>query len=497
VTKAFPNGPVAAVDLGSNSFHMVIARVVDGQLHVVDRMRERVQLAAGMSPDGGIAPDAEQRALSCLDRFGQRLKGMPRDNVRAVGTNTFRNAKNRKAFLRRCEASLGHEIGILPGREEARILFRGVAHDLPVLAGRRLVIDIGGGSTECIIGQGEEAQRMDSLQMGCVTFSERFFGDGKLTRERFKRAGMAARLELEPIERIFKRIGFEEAVGSSGTVTTLDAMLRAVAPGYAGITLAGLKSLRDGMIDRGHVDKLDFAGLSPERRRVIAGGVAILHAAHKAFAIATPMRAAKTALREGLLLELVGSLGEEETRERTVTRLCDRYAVDREQARRVEETALGLAKQLEGQWQLTARELRMLTWAARIHELGQALAFAGYHRHGAYIIANSDLPGFSEQGQSYLAALVAAHRRVLDGDKLGALRNLDGERAVRLAALLRIAVRVNRAREPMPLPEIHAIDARMEILFPAGFLDVHPMTRGDFDEERELLKAASLDVSVR
>jgi exopolyphosphatase/guanosine-5'-triphosphate,3'-diphosphate pyrophosphatase len=415
-----------------------------------------------------------------------------------VGTNTFRKAKNRRAFLRRCEAMLRHDIDVLPGREEARILYRGVAHDLPVLEGRRLVVDIGGGSTECILGVGEEVQRADSLQMGCVTYSQRFFPDGKLTRDRFKKASLAARLEIEPIEGIFRRTGFVEAVGSSGTVNSIDAMLRALVPaGAGGITLAGLKLLREQMIERGHIDKLDLPGLSLERRNVIAGGIAILHALFKGFAIDAPMRPSKSALREGLLLELVGSLGEEEVRDRTVARLRERYAVDAEQVRRVEDTALGLAKPLEAKWQLGARELRMLRWAAALHEIGQALSFSGYHHHGAYILANSDMSGFSEQGQAYLAALVGAHRRVLDEGKLAPLRQVDGERAVRVAALLRLAVRINRGREAAPQPELHVIDQRIDLIFPSGFLEKHPMTRADLDEEREMLRTAGFELSFR
>lgn len=498
MTNEAQSGPVAAIDLGSNSFHMVIARVVDGQLHVVDRMRERVQLAMGLSEDGQVAPDAEARALACLERFGQRVAGMPKERVRAVGTNTFRQAKNRRAFLRRCETVLRHDIDVLPGREEARILFRGVAHDLQAIDGRRLVIDIGGGSTECILGVAEDPQRADSLQMGCVTYSQRYFPDGKLTRDRFKKASLAARMEIEPIEHIFRRMGFVEVVGSSGTVTSIDAMLRALTNGsYTGITLPGLKLLRDQMIERGHIDKLDLPGLSLERRNVIAGGFAILHAVFKGFAIDTPMRSAKSALREGLLLELVGSLGGEEVRERTVARLRERYAVDGEQARRVEETALWLANQLASQWQLGARELRMLRWASLLHEIGQALSFGGYHKHGAYILANSDLAGFSEQGQTYLAALVGAHRRQLDIEKIGLLRQADGERAVRLAALLRLAVRINRAREETTKPELHVIDQRAELVFPAGFLDSHPMTRGDLEEEQLALRDVGLELSFR
>jgi exopolyphosphatase/guanosine-5'-triphosphate,3'-diphosphate pyrophosphatase len=281
-------------------------------------------------------------------------------------------------------------------------------------------------------------------------------------------------------------------------VTSIDAMLRAQANGsYAGITVQGLKLLRDQMIERGHIDKLDLPGLSLERRNVIAGGLAILHSVFKGFAIDKPLRAAKSALREGLLLELVGSLGGEEVRERTVARLRERYAVDGEQARRVEETALWLSSQLASQWQLGPRELRMLRWSALLHEIGQALSFGGYHKHGAYILENSDLPGFSEQGQSYLAALVGAHRRQLDAEKIALLRQADGERAVRVAVLLRLAVRINRAREETTKPELHVIEQRAELVFPPGFLDSHPMTRGDLEEEQLALRDVGLELSFR
>jgi exopolyphosphatase / guanosine-5'-triphosphate,3'-diphosphate pyrophosphatase len=497
VTNEVQPGPVAAVDLGSNSFHMVIARVVDGQLAVVDRMRERVQLAAGLDAEGNLAPAAEARALACLERFGQRLAGMPKERIRAVGTNTFRRAKGRKGLLRRCESVLGHDIDVLPGSEEARILFRGVAHDLPKSEAKRLVVDIGGGSTEVIVGVGEQAQRMDSLQMGCVTYSERFFPDGKLTRERFRRASLSARLELEPVERIYRRAGFIEAIGSSGTINAIDGILRAQNAGSLGITVAGLKLLRDAALERGHIDKLDLPGLSPERRSVIMGGLAILHGVFKGLAIDGTMRASRSALREGLLLELVGSLGPDDQRERSVARMLERYSVDVEQTKRVEETALGLASQVAPVLMFGPRELRMLRWAARLHEIGQVLSFGGYHRHGAYIIANSDMPGFSEQAQSYVAALVAAHRRRLHADKLAALRQVDGDRAVRLAVLLRLAVRINRGRDGAPTPLIRFSENRLELDFPTGFLDERPMTRGDLEEEQELLKLSNNPIVFR
>lgn len=492
-----PGGPVAAVDLGSNSFHMVIARQVDGHLKVVDRMRERVQLAMGLDKDGGVSPDAEARALACLQRFGQRLAETPKTRVRAVGTNTFRRAKNRRAFLRRCENALGHNIDVLPGSEEARILFRGVAHDLPTIEGQRLVIDIGGGSTECILGAGEEAQRMDSLQMGCVTYSERFFKDGKITRERFRQASLSARLELEPVERIYRRASFAEAVGSSGTINAIDAIIRAQQPASAGITLVGIKAVRDAAIACGSVDKLVLPGLSDERRGVLMGGLAVLHAVFKAIEIGKPMRASKSALREGLLLELIGHVGVNDVRERTVLRMQERYVVDREQAARVEECALQLASQLESTWGLSSREMRALRWSSRLHELGHVLSFGGYHRHGAYIVGNSDMPGFSEQGQMYISALIAAHRRRLDADKLAFLRQADGDRAVRLAILLRLSVRINRGRVSVPAPQVRLVDKTLELEFPKGFLDSSAMTRADLEDEQELLRGGLLEIAFK
>ncbi len=476
---------------------MVIARVVDGHLKVVDRMRDRVQLARGMDAEGGIAADAEARALACLRRFGQRLAETPRSQVRAVGTNTFRRAKNRRTFLRKCEQELGHDIDVLPGSEEARILFRGVTHDLPTLSGQRLVVDIGGGSTELILGSGEEAQRMDSLQMGCVTFSDRFFPDGKITRERFRQASLAARLEVEPVERMYRKADFAEAIGSSGTVNAIEAMIRARDPSAVGITLSGLKGLRDAAVERGHIDKLDLPGLNPERRTVIMGGLAVLHGVFKSIDIARPMRASRSALREGLLLELVGGLGVEDVRERTVRRMQERYAVDRDQARRVEETLQQMATNLSAAWLIGSREFRMLRFAARLHEIGQVLSFGGYHRHSAYIVANSDMPGFSEQAQVYMSALIEAHRRTLGEDKLPALRSVDGERAVRLAVLLRLAVRINRGRASVPTPQPMLVDKTLVLEFPRGFLESSPMTRGDLEEEQQLLKAAGFEISFR
>jgi exopolyphosphatase/guanosine-5'-triphosphate,3'-diphosphate pyrophosphatase len=342
---------------------------------------------------------------------------------------------------------------------------------------------------------------MDSLQMGCVSLTQRFFPDGKVTRERFKRASLAARLELEPIERMYKSPAYTEAVGSSGTVLAIDAMARALPNPpvtYGGITLSAVKALRDAMISQGVIERLDLPGLSVDRRTVIVGGLAILHAVFKSFDVAT-MHTSKSALREGILLELVGRLGDEDVRERTVARLCERYRADLDQARRVEEMATGLASQVASLFDFSPRHLRLLRWTARLHEIGQALSFSGYHRHGAYLITNSDMPGFSEQGQAYLSALVLTHRRHFDESRLTILRQIDGERAVRLATLLRLAVRLHRARssDAVAVPVVRVLQQKFELEFAEGFLDAHAMTRADLDEERELLLPSGVELCYR
>jgi exopolyphosphatase / guanosine-5'-triphosphate,3'-diphosphate pyrophosphatase len=227
---------LAAVDLGSNSFHMVVARYSHGQLVIIDRLREMVRLAAGVAENGRIDKDVAARALACLQRFGQRLRDMHADSVRVVGTNALRLAHKKQAFLERAREALGHPIEIIAGMEEARLIYCGVAHTMPNEAGKRLVADIGGGSTELIIGEGLAPLELESLQMGCVSLSERFFRDGKMSPKRFERARLACRLELEPVQAAFRRRGWETAAGSSGTVRAIGEAIRALDPAAPAIT---------------------------------------------------------------------------------------------------------------------------------------------------------------------------------------------------------------------------------------------------------------------
>ena len=487
---------IAALDLGSNSFHMVVARSLDGgDIQVLDKLKIRVRLAGGLDASGHLTPKAEKRALEALEQFGQRVRSMPRGSVRAVGTNTLRKLRNPLPFLIRAHKALGHPIEIIAGREEARLIYQGVAHD-SVAAGRRLVVDIGGGSTELIIGEGFEPVALESLFMGCVSYSLRFFPDGKVTAKSMAAAMTAARLELESIERHFRRLGWSEAMGSSGTANAIARILRETGIEPLGITRKGMKRLRRRMIETKRIEDLDLPGLSAERRPVIAGGVAILSAVFDALKIQT-MSPTSGALREGLLYDLIGRHQGADAREGTINRYAERLRVDRAQARRVERTALRLFDRVSVAWKLSDNRRRQLAWAARLHEVGAFVTYSGYHKHGAYLIANADLPGFSRQSQGVLAALVLAHRGKLDTDRLREYYPSPSRKLLRLAALLRLAVRLHRGRSPQSLPDVrlNVSDDVLVLTFPPGWLDENPLTSADLETEATALLSAGFSLT--
>lgn len=494
-----PPSALAAVDLGSNSFHMVIGQIVDGEPKLVDRLREQVQLAAGLDAAKQLAPDAQERALACLERFGQRLREIPSEQVRAVGTNTLRAARDDGDFLARAEAALGHEIEIISGTEEGRLIYLGVAHRLADDAGSRLVVDIGGGSTECILGERFESSLVHSLYMGCVSWSQRFFGDGALTAKSMRRAELAAQRELKGVARAFREAGWDEAVGSSGTVRTLEAIIRANNFGDGKLSRAGLDGVRDALLAAGRVDKLSLQGLKSERAPVIAGGFAILSACFESLGI-EHMITTSGALREGVVYDLLGRIRHEDVRERTVTRMQERYSVDRAQARRVERMALHLLAQVSKAWKLDAEEsARFLGWAARMHEIGLAVSFRQHHRHGAYLLANSDLAGFSRDEQRLLAAVVGTHRRKPAAPVVELLATGHRQQlGQRLIVLLRLAVVLTRARAPTPIPplRLEADGKSLVVHAPASWLAEHPLTQLDLEEETRLGRLPEVDLAL-
>ncbi len=486
---------VGAVDLGSNSFHMVLAQIRDQSLHVIDRLREPVCLAAGFDKKRRLSAESQDRAIACLERFGQRLREIPPNRLRAVGTNSLRRARDARAVRGRFEEALGHPIEIIGGQEEARLIYLGV-HGSDFAEGRRLVIDIGGGSTEVIVGEGADLLRAHSLFMGCVKQTGAHFSDGALTREAFRAAEIDARLELQSVASRLLSMGWQSCVGSSGTVASVEEILRTENGKESGITLAGLKRLRKTMIKVGTIDALKFPGVRSDRARVLPGGVAILTALFKSLKIES-MTATGGALREGVLFDLLGRIRHEDIRDHTVHAAVRRYQVDAEQAERVVECARGLLEQLQG-WTDPESDGKALAWAARLHEIGLAVSYTGYHRHGAYLVGHADLPGFSADDQRLVATLIRAHRRKLDPVYFAELSGERGQTALRLAIVLRLAVLLQRGRGPTVLPraEIDPAWKELSLTFPADWRREHPLSAADLRREAAYLKTAGVKLRV-
>ena len=483
---------LAAVDLGSNSFHCQVARVVGDQLYPLDALREPVRLGAGLSTDKRLDEAVQERALACLKRFGERLRGLDRRAVRAIGTNTLRVAKNAAGFLRRAQTALGFPIEVVAGREEARLIYLGVSHSLPASREKRLVVDIGGGSTELIIGTGYRPQKLESLFMGCVSYSLRFFEDGKVSKGAMKKAELAARNELQPIVARFARGNWQHAVGSSGTVRALANVLQLNGFEEEGITPAGLDRLRSHFIKVGDMEKVELAGLKPDRIPVFPGGLAILNAVFSELGIQS-MVTADGAMRQGVLYDLLGRVQHHDMREMTVRQFVRRYHVDGAQGERVR----ALALQLLGELSDRPREADqlLLGWAAHLHEIGLSIAHAAYHKHSSYILSNADMPGFSRDEQSRIARVVLAHR--------GKLAKIEGLPARSpdwaLVFCLRVAALIYRSRVDLELPRIgcRVTDSGYQLAVPSAWIDAHPLTAAALEAEAEEWRNVGLKFDVR
>jgi exopolyphosphatase / guanosine-5'-triphosphate,3'-diphosphate pyrophosphatase len=487
---------VAAVDLGSNSFHMIVARITDGHMQITDRLKEMVRLGEGLNDDKVLDPLVSERALSCLSRFGQRLREFSPGSVRAVGTNTLRQLAPDSDFLPRAEAALGHPIEVIAGREEARLIYLGVAHDLAAGTERRLVVDIGGGSTEIIVGLGFSPRVRESLYMGCVSMSRRHFADGRITARAMEKAELTGALEVRPVRELFRRTGWQTAVGSSGTIKSIAAVVAAEGWSEDGISAASLLKLRDALVEIGHTSAITLKGLAEERKPVFAGGVAVLQSVFETLGIAH-LQVSDYALREGLIYEMMGRSQHEDVRERTVSSLCRHFQIDQEHAERVRRTALALYRRLAGPWSLREpNQALLLAWAARLHEIGVMVSHSQYQKHGAYLLRNADLAGFTRPEQTLLAVLVLGHRRKFPVQDLAALPEASRESARRLCVILRLAVLLHRGRssENKPKPTLAADGDSLVMGFPDDWLADHPLTRLELEEEAKRLAAAGIQL---
>jgi len=482
---------LAAADLGSNSFRLQIARVDGDQVYMLDGLREPVRLAAGLNAEKYLDAAAQQRALAALGRFAERLRDLPREAVRAVGTNSFRVAKNADDFILQAEHTLGFPIEVIAGREEARLIYLGVAHGLPQSKDNRLVIDIGGGSTECIIGNGLNPLKLESLYMGCVSFSSRYFPDGKITRQNLKQAELAASVELQTIVADYKG-QWQHAFGSSGTAKAIAELLELNGYSESGITRDGLEKLRAHMLKVGNVQQLGLLGLRPDRTPALAGGFAIMYAVFCELGITT-MSPALGALREGVLYDLWGRFHNNDMREVTVRQFRRRYHVDGKQAERVEKLANIFAQQFFG-IEVAETALQILGWVSNLHEIGISVAHSGYHKHTAYILANADMPGFSRKEQARLSLLALAQRGSL-AKLQGQLNNIED---CVLAISLRLAVLFYRNRGDIQLHALqgHFSGTKFHLTIDAGWLSRNQLTETALQEEVKQWKTLGVSMQI-
>ena len=492
------NDLVAAVDLGSNSFRMLVAQVVNTpsgtQLRPIDTLRETVRLAAGLTDNKLLGNDAYQRGLSAIRRFGERIRGFDPSKVRAVATNTLSVAKNAQNFVNDAQDALGFPIEVIAGVEEARLIYIGAAHEVSAVQGNRLVVDIGGGSTELIIGKGYEPKLMESLYIGCVSHSMRFFPRGNIDAHAFKEAELAARREIQVIAGNYLKSGWKQVIGSSGTARALADIIAEnnfngqgdgltmgrVNTGSGLITREGLRAMKKHLLKYEHVNDIQLGGLKDERRGVWPGGLAIMLAVFDELGIES-MEVTDAALRVGVLYDLLGRSQHHDMRYVTVEQFMQRYTVDRDQATRVGNLAAEFLDQLpKPDSESRAENIALLQWAANLHEIGLSISHNGYHKHSAYIAGNADMPGFSKNDQARLAALLIGH-----AGKLGKLATNAGFHDWRMLFCLRLAQVLCRGRSDANLPKVKVSedDGSYLVSLSREWADAHPLTEFSLQKE--------------
>jgi len=454
----------AAVDLGSNSFHMVIAREVDGAMQIIGRLKQRVHLADGLDDQNMLSEEAMERGLACLSLFAERLQGFSASSVCIVGTHTLRQALNAPDFLKRAEKVIPYPIEIISGNEEARLIFMGVEHTQPE-KGRKLVIDIGGGSTELVIGEDFEPKLVESRRMGCVSFAQMYFPGGAISRENFQRARMAAVQKLESLAWQYRLQGWNVALGASGSIKAAHEVLLEMGEKDGFITPERLDMLREEVLKFKSFDALSLPGLSEERKAVFVPGLAILCGVFDALAI-RELRLSDGALREGVLYEMEGRFRHQDIRSRTAQSLANQYNIDREQAK----------------------------WSAMLHEVGLNINHSGMHRHSAYILQNSDLPGYNQEQQSMMATLVRYHRKAIKLDDLPRFTLFKKKQFLPLIQILRLGVLLNNQRQATTTPptlRLKTDDHHWTLSFPHDWFSQNALVLLDLEKEQQYWEAVT------
>ncbi|MGL4861029.1 MAG: exopolyphosphatase [Enterobacteriaceae bacterium] len=485
---------IAAIDLGSNSFHMIVARIINGSIQVLSRVKQRVQLAEGLDSKNHLSEEAMARGLNCLAMFAERLQGFMPQQVRIVATYTLRESANSPLFLKRAAAIIPYPIEIIAGQEEARLIYMGVAHTHPE-KGQKLVIDIGGGSTELVIGNGFNPILAESRRMGCVSFAKHFFPEGQISEARFQQACIAASQKLEGIAWQFRQYGWQIALGASGTIKAACAVLQELGEKEDGITPERLQLLISKSLKFKNCRQINLPGLSDDRRDIFAPGLAILRALFDALHIKA-LYLSEGALREGVLYEMEERFRHQDIRSRTARSLAEHYNIDREQARRV----LASTQYLYDQWKKQNRKQAdsqlesLLRWAALLHEVGLSINHDGLQRHSAYILQNTNLPGFNQEHQLMLATLVRLHRKGIKSDDLPRFTLFKKKQYQPLVQLLRLAVLLNNQRQATTQPDSLRLitdQGHWQLIFPEDFLQQNSLLQADLLQEQQYWNAVN------
>ena len=489
-----PETLLGAIDLGSNSFHLIIAKSDFGELRPVQTLAEKVQLGE-TSGKNTLTKPAIARGLACLERFKQLIDSTAPAKIRVVGTNALRRAKNRLDFIEPAEHILGVPIDVIYGREEARLIYLGVAHTLSDDEDTRLVVDIGGGSTEFILGQRFEPTRLESLQMGCVSYGEAFFPDGEITRERFDAAYHRARIEVSHIRRNYHREMWQEAVGSSGTLRAIEALITTAGWREAGIDRPSLTELRQQLMAFRHIEEIDLPGLSETRKGVVTAGLAITMGIFDGLQV-QEMRTSVGALREGVIYDLIGRFSHEDVRNRSISAMQQRYSVDQRVANLVAERVTLLAEATRRSWALEETDIELLKWAGALHEIGIAISQKSYSQHSAYLVLNTDLPGFAQQDQETMAALIGGLKSKPRPELLDPIAKRKRLSVARMMVLLRLAVVLKHveALETIPALSISADENALTLSFPEDWGKDHPLTIWEIQQSATAVERLGIEL---
>lgn len=485
----------AAIDLGSNSFHLIVAKFENDSLKIIDRVKVVVRLADGLDDKGNLSQEKINLATECLKIFGQRLKEFSTKNVKCVGTNTLRKANNSYQFIVQAEQALGFPISIIGGREEARLVYQGAARSISQTVDRRLVIDIGGGSTEFIIGESNHPLLTESLSMGCVNFTKQFFSKGKITKKKTKKAILAARQKIEWISDEYVDKGWQEVIGSSGTIKSVASILEQKYDRQGVIEKKYLVELLKVFIEIKNIEDIELEGLSENRAPIIIGGICVLLAAFQELGIKT-MMVSSGALREGLLLDMQNVAGGRDIRFTAVKQMIERYKVDTKHVRRINIISSVFIKYFD--LKNDSEVLNLIKWAIELHEIGLLISHVNTARHSAYIIEQSDMPGFSRGLQNTIGFLVRLHRGKIKNKTLEDWP-IKSKQLFLILFIVRLSIMLARGRHKVNLEAMTVSKTfeNIDIVFPEKYLEEHPLTVADLEQEKKECKKFGFNLCFR